>query len=101
MNQGQTLFSQVMEFVHGYQFQTCVERYEGHRYLKDFFCWDQFLCLAFAQLTYCESLRDIEPCLLAQKPRLYHIGFRGSIFRSSLTPTSTATGASMPISRKR
>ena len=60
MNQGRTVFSQLVEFLPTYQFQICVERYQGNRYVKDFSCWDQFLCLAFAQLTYRESLRDIE-----------------------------------------
>src|SRR5437879_13382604 len=60
MNQGRTVFSQLVEFLPTYQFQICVERYQDNRYVKDFSCWDQFLCLAFAQLTYRESLRDIE-----------------------------------------
>jgi Domain of unknown function (DUF4372) len=54
-------------FAPGYQFQLCVEHYQGNRYVKDFFCWDQFLCLVFAQLTYRESLRDIEACLRGQQ----------------------------------
>ena len=73
-----------MERVPRYQFQLCVERYQGQRYVKDFSCWDQFLCLAFAQLTYRESLRDIETCLRAHRPQLYHMGFRGSSSRSTL-----------------
>ena len=84
MNQGQTIFAQLMERVPRYQFQLCVERYQGQRYVKDFSCWDQFLCLAFAQLTYRESLRDIETCLRAHRPQLYHMGFRGSSSRSTL-----------------
>ena len=84
MNIGQTVFSQLMEFIPTYQFQTCVDRYQGERYVKDFSCWDQFLCLAFAQLTYREGLRDIVACLRAQQPRLYHMGFRGHIARSTL-----------------
>src|SRR5438445_718620 len=67
MNQGRTVFSQLVEFLPTYQFQICVERYQGNRYVKDFFCWDQFLCLAFAQLSYRESFRDIEACLRAQR----------------------------------
>ena len=51
LNIGQTVFAQLMEFIPTYQFQICVDRYQGHRYVKDFCCWDQFLCLAFAQLT--------------------------------------------------
>jgi hypothetical protein len=84
MNTGQTVFAQVMEFIPTYQFQLCVDRYQGNRYVKDFSCWDQFLCLAFAQLTYRTSLRDIEACLRAQQPKLYHMGFRGRVSRATL-----------------
>ncbi len=84
MNQGRTVFSQLVEFLPTYQFQICVDRYQGNRYVKDFSCWDQFLCLAFAQLTYRESLRDIEACLRAQQPKLYHMGFRGQVSRNTL-----------------
>ena len=73
-----------MEFVPTYQFQLCVDRYHGNHYVKDFSCWDQFLCLAFAQLTYRASLRDLETCLRAQQPRLYHMGFRGRVSRATL-----------------
>ena len=91
MNQGRTVFSQLVEFLPTYQFQICVDRYQGNRYVKDFSCWDQFLCLAFAQLTYRESLRDIEACLRAQQPKLYHMGFRGQVSRNTLAPpTNTA-----------
>jgi hypothetical protein len=84
MNVGRTVFSQLLEFLPRYQFQMCVDRYHGDRYVKDFSCWDQFLSLAFAQLTYRESLRDIEACLRAQQPKLYHMGFRGNVFRNTL-----------------
>ena len=84
MNQGRTVFSQLVEFLPTYQFQVCANRYQGNRYVKDFSCWDQFLCLAFAQLTYRESLRDIEACLRAQQPKLYHMGFRGQVSRNTL-----------------
>src|SRR6266550_2951746 len=84
MNQGRTVFSQLVDFLPTYQFQVCVDRYQGNRYVKDFSCWDQFLCLAFAQLTYRESLRDIEACLRAQQPKLYHMGFRGQVSRNTL-----------------
>src|SRR5438034_2304473 len=84
MNLGRTVFSQLVDFLPTYQFQICVDRYQGNRYVKDFSCWDQFLCLAFAQLTYRESLRDIEACLRAQQPKLYHMGFRGAVSRSTL-----------------
>ena len=84
MNLGRTVFAQLLEFIPSYQFQICVDRYQGNRYVKDFSCWDQFLCLAFAQLTYRESLRDIEACLRAQQPKLYHMGFRGLVARNTL-----------------
>jgi hypothetical protein len=84
MNLGRTVFSQLVNFLPIYQFQTCVDRYQGNRYVKEFSCWDQFLCLAFAQLTYRESLRDIEACLRAQQPKLYHMGFRGQVSRNTL-----------------
>src|SRR2546427_390910 len=84
MNLGRTVFSQLVNFLPTYQFQLCVDRYQGNRYVKDFSCWEQFLCLAFAQLTYRESLRDIEACLRAQQPKLYHMGFRGQVSRNTL-----------------
>jgi hypothetical protein len=84
MNVGRTVFSQLVDYFPTYQFQICVDRYQGDRYVKDFSCWDQFLCLAFAQLTYRESLRDIEACLRAQQPKLYHMGFRGQVSRNTL-----------------
>src|SRR5438067_11778926 len=84
MNLGRTVFSQLVDFLPTYQFQICVDRYQGNRYVKDFSCWDQFLCLAFAQLTYRESLRDIEACLRAQQPKLYHMGFRGQVSPTTL-----------------
>jgi hypothetical protein len=76
MNSGRTVFSQIMAFLPLKQFHTCVNRYHGDRKVKSFSCLDQFLTLAFAQLTYRESLRDIEACLRAVQPRLYHMGFR-------------------------
>jgi hypothetical protein len=84
MNLGRTVFSQLLDFVPTYQFQLCVDRYQGNRYVKDFSCWDQFLCLAFAQLTYRRSLRDIETCLRPQRAKLYHVGFRGQVSRNTL-----------------
>jgi hypothetical protein len=84
MNLGRTVFSQLVDLLPTYQFQLCVDRYQGNRYVKDFSCWDQFLSLAFAQLTYRESLRDIEACLRAQQPKLYHMGFRGPVSRNTL-----------------
>src|SRR5437588_275397 len=67
MNIGRTVFSQLMDFIPTYEFQLCVDRYHGNRYVKGFSCWEQFLCMAFAQLTYREGLRDIEACLRAQE----------------------------------
>lgn len=90
MNTGRSVFAQLMEFIPTYQFQLSVDRYQGNRYVKDFSCWDQFLCLAFAQLTYRTSLRDIEACLRAQQPRLYHMGFRGRVSRATLADANEA-----------
>src|SRR6266478_4206952 len=78
MNTGRTVFSQLIEFLPHQQFQKCVDRYGGGRYLKNLSCWDQYLAMAFAQLTYRESLRDIEACLGSIGGELYHMGFRGS-----------------------
>ena len=84
MNSGKTVFSQLMELVPYYRFCQCVERYQGHKWVQSFTCWEQFLALAFAQLTGRRSLRDIEACLQAQRHKLYHMGFRSSVKRSTL-----------------
>lgn len=84
MYEGQFVFSQLMEFLPRREFHDCVARYGGHRRPRGFSCRDQFLCLAFAQLTFRESLRDIETCLRALEPKLYHAGFRGRVSRSTL-----------------
>jgi hypothetical protein len=84
MNVGQTVFSQLIEHLPHKEFQKCVARYSGSSYVKSFSCWDQFLSMAFAQLTYRESLRDIEACLRSLQSKLYHMGFRGKISRSTL-----------------
>lgn len=84
MFSGKLVFAQLMEFLPRHEFNTCVRRYGGHRRLRKFSCRDQFLALAFAQLTFRESLRDIETCLRALGPKLYHAGFRGQISRSTL-----------------
>jgi len=84
MNLGQTVFAQLMDFIPAHEFRRCVERYRGNCKVSSFSCWDQFLCMAFAQLTYRESLRDIETCLRALGPRLDHAGIRGAIARSTL-----------------
>jgi Domain of unknown function (DUF4372) len=82
--QGKTIFSQVVELIHPQQFRRCEARYRGHYKVKSFSCWDQFLCMAFAQLTFRESLRDIEDCLSARSDQLYHLGFRSRVCRSTL-----------------
>jgi hypothetical protein len=79
-----TVFSQVMEFLPLPAFRRCVDRYEGNRKVRQFTCMDQFLCMAFAQLTYRESLRDIEACLRVMQSKLYHMGIRGHVARSTL-----------------
>ncbi len=84
MNLGKTVFAQLMDFVPAHEFHRCVERYSGNYKTSSFSCWDQFLCMAFAQLTYRESLRDIETCLRAVGARLYHLGIRGHVSRSTL-----------------
>jgi hypothetical protein len=84
MNQGQTLFAQVMAHVPHREFQRCVQRYGGNSRVRRFTCWDQFLVLAFAQLSYRESLRDIEACLRARPEKLYHMGIRSRISRNTL-----------------
>ncbi len=84
MNSGRTMFAQVMDFLPLAEFRRCVDRYRGDYKVQSFSCWDQFLCLAFAQLTGRESLRDIEACLRSQQAKLYHIGFRGHISRNTL-----------------
>jgi hypothetical protein len=84
MYSGEVIFAQLMEFLPRHEFDRCVRRYHGNRRVREFSCRDQFLCMAFAQLTYRESLRDIETCLRAMLPKLYHAGFRGRIARSTL-----------------
>jgi len=84
MQIGRTVFAQVMEHFPAYEFQKCVTRYDGNCGKRSFSCLDQFLCLGFAQLTYRESLRDIEACLRSVQGKLYHMGFRGRISRSTL-----------------
>jgi len=73
-----------MDFLPVYEFRQCVKRYDGNYKIKSFTCWDQFLCMAFAQLTYRESLRDIQACLRAAKQKLYHMGIRGKVSRNTL-----------------
>jgi len=84
MNSEATIFAQLMDFLPRYEFKKCVECYKGNYKIKSFSCWDQFLCMAFAQLTYRESLRDIEACLRVAQPKLYHMGIRGKVSRNTL-----------------
>ena len=84
MNIGKTIFSQIMDFFPIYDFRKCVTRYQGNYKVQKFSCYEQFLCMAFAQLTYRESLRDIEACLRSMQNKLYHLGFRTKISRSTL-----------------
>jgi hypothetical protein len=84
MNSGRLIFSQLMEFVPTYEFDRCVDRYRGNFRTRRFSCWDQFLCMGFAQVTYRESLRDIQACLRSVQPKLYHAGFRGRMARNTL-----------------
>ena len=84
MNAGKTVFAQILEHLPRYEFDKFVEKYEGNHRVRRFPCYDQFLCLAYAQLTYRESLRDIETCLNSHHEKLYHIGFRGQISRSTM-----------------
>lgn len=84
MNLGRTVFAQLLDHLPSYEFQKCVTRYRGDYQQKTFSCWDQYLAMAFAQLTYRESLRDIEACLRSTRSKLYHMGFRGKVARSTL-----------------
>ena len=84
MHIGRLIFAQLMDFLPLPEFRRCVARYQGEYKVRGFSCLDQFLCLAFAQLTYRESLRDIETCLRAMQPKLYHLGIRGRVARSTL-----------------
>jgi Domain of unknown function (DUF4372)/Transposase DDE domain len=84
MNEGRLVFAQLMQHLPLTTFRRCVARYRGEHKVKRFSCLDQYLCMAFAQLTYRESLRDIEACLRAQLSKLYHMGLRGSVARNTL-----------------
>ncbi len=84
MNVGKTVFAQILEHLPRYEFNRFVYKYKGNHRIRKFPCYDQFLCLAFAQLTYRESLRDIETCLNSHHEKLYHIGFRGQVSKSTL-----------------
>jgi uncharacterized protein DUF4372/DDE family transposase len=90
MDSGKLVFAQLMDFLPRHDFDACVRRYHGDHRLRGFSCRDQFLCLAFAQLTFRESLRDIETCSRAFQAKLYHAGFRGNVSRSTLADANRA-----------
>lgn len=90
MNVGRTVFAELMTHVPVYEFKKCLRRYNGDSRCRGFSCWDQFLCLSFAQLTYRESLRDIQACLRSVQSKLYHMGFRGRIAKSTLSDANEA-----------
>ncbi len=89
MDGGRTIFSQLTDFLPQREFRKCVERYGGNHKTKTFTCWDQFLCMTFAQLTYRESLRDIQACLRVSGRKLYHMGIRGRVSRNTLANANT------------
>lgn len=84
MAAGKTVFAQLMSWLHPEQFRRCVQRYKGNHKVSEFTCWDQFLAMAFAQITYRESLADLEVCLRSRRDQLYHMGFRSTVARSTL-----------------
>ena len=84
MHAGRIVFSQLLDFLPKKQFNRCIRRYRGNHRIKTFSCFDQYLCMAFAQITYRQSLRDIETCLRAMQPKLYHCGIRGNVSRNTL-----------------
>ena len=90
MNVGRTVFSQLIEYLPSKEFQKCVVRYGGDSRFRGFSCWDQLLAMSFAQLTYRESLRDIEACLRSMSGKLYHMGLRGKVARSTLGDANEA-----------
>ena len=84
MHTGRIVFAQIIDFLPIHEFRKCVRRYQGNRRVRTFSCMNQFLCMTFAQLTYRQSLRDIETCLGAMRDKLYHVGIRGQVSRSTL-----------------
>lgn len=90
MNSGKTVFKQLLQFLPHHEFNKCVARYNGHYKVRKFTCYDQFLCLAYAQISGRESLRDIDTCLNSHGEKLYHIGFRGNVSRTTLADANEA-----------
>src|SRR5580704_11994898 len=101
MNQGRTVFSQLVDFLSAYQFQVCVDRYQGNRYVKDFSCWDQFLCLAFASSPIAKVSAISKPVFVPSNPSSIIWASAGKFLATRWPmPTSIATGGSTPISPK-
>ena len=84
MYAGKLVFAQLTDLIHPEQFRRCVRRYDGDYKVKTFSCWNQFVCMAFGQLTFRESLRDVETCLRSCPEQLYHLGLRGDVSHSTL-----------------
>lgn len=95
MNQGRTVFAQLINFLSYHEFERCVARYDGNKSVRSFSCWDQLLTMLFAQLTYRESLRDIEVCLRAHRGKLYHSGLSGPVKRSTLADANETRDSSI------
>jgi len=89
MHSGKAVFAQLMDWIHPEQFRRCVARYSGNYKVRDFSCWDQFLAMSFAQITFRESLADIEICLRSRSEELYHLGFRSSVAHSTLADANS------------
>ena len=84
MNSGRTILSQLFDFISKYEFDKCVDKYKGNYKSQSFSCWEQYVIMSFAQITYRESLRDIEACLQAVSSKLYHCGIRSKVAKSTL-----------------
>jgi transposase len=95
LNQGRTVFAQLISFLAYHEFERCVARYDGNKSVRSFSCWDQLLTMLFAQLTYRESLRDIEVCLRAHRGKLYHSGLSGPVKRSTLADANETRDSSI------
>ena len=96
MYTGKMGFARLMDFLPRHDFDACVRRYRGNARVREFSCRDQFLTMAFAQRTYRESLRDIETCLRALEPKLYHAGFRGKVSRGPHAPAGCVAQVRAP-----
>ena len=90
MRSEKPVFCQIMDWVHGEQFRRCVNRYQGNYRVRNFSCWDQFLAMSFAQLTYRDSLADIEVCLRSRQDQLYRLGFRSTVAHSTLADANSS-----------